>query len=127
MKEIEVGETILYKGRILMAREASGYEKCAHCGLYTDRNRCYKYACTSKARHDGRTIFFEEVERVMREIKIGEPFEYEGKPLIAKAGDINSCRKCAFDDDTEGCHSFLCTPSGRQDGNWAYFEEVKDE
>ena len=62
----------------------------------------------------------------MQENKIGETFEYEGKMFEVKAGHVCDCLKCAFDNDTAGCHSFLCTPSGRKDRKWVYFEEVNN-
>ena len=61
MKEIKIGETVLYKGKVLMAREVMVTQKCQRCVLNTYLSACNRYACTSKGRRDGRSVYFEEV------------------------------------------------------------------
>lgn len=66
----------------------------------------------------------------MAEIKIGETFRADGRVLIVKEGDLDSCRKCAFYGNMvpimESCWKYPCIPSGRHDGKMVYYEEVKD-
>lgn len=61
----------------------------------------------------------------MQEIRVGETFEYEGKKLKCKVGDLDNCSRCAFFTTSSACCKFPCTPAGRTDGRIVYFEEVK--
>lgn len=66
----------------------------------------------------------------MQEIKVGEIFVHDGRVLIAKEGDLDSCHRCVFYEGMvpvwDCCWKFPCTPSRRHDGKMIYFEEVKD-
>lgn len=61
----------------------------------------------------------------MKEIKIGETFEHEGRTLIVKEGVVGDCDKCVFWEDDDGCWEYACTSCCRYDGKMVYFEEVK--
>lgn len=62
----------------------------------------------------------------MQEYKIGETFVYEGKLFEVKDSCALYCLKCAFGDDEQTCRKFRCTPHGRKDHKWVFFEEVNN-
>lgn len=60
----------------------------------------------------------------MKEYKIGERFEHEGKMVEAIEG--NSCKECFFA-LMETCLDMLCLTTQRKDGNHIIFKEVIPE
>jgi len=64
----------------------------------------------------------------MKEYKIGEKFEYDGKILKCvkdvKGGTIADCADCAFGKESD-CNNMNCIDFNRKDRIDVHFEEVK--
>lgn len=61
MIELMVGTTFLYNGRLCEVSEASCLH-CSKCVFQDDSEACTIMNCEQKKRHDGKGIFFEDIE-----------------------------------------------------------------
>ena len=136
--ERKIGETFEYEGKKLRV-EADGDSDCKKCclnGLCPDINPNIIGECVNIHRQDKTSVVFVEINdehpqktEEIKERKVGEVFEYEGRKLKVVEAEIR-CGNCFFH---KGCCTRInrttgeCKSSKRSDNESVVFVEVKDE
>ena len=136
--ERKIGETFEYEGKTFRVKENENYG-CHSCFFY---KRCtlsvIKMAgqCEPDCREDNKDVVFVEVQEQpqkteeIKERKVGEVFEFEGKKLKVVKAEIR-CGNCFFYKNN-GCTRINrttgeCKSSKRSDNESVAFVEVKGE
>ena len=133
--ERKIGETFEYEGKTLRVEE----DKCASCdGCFFERI-CSKYQsekageCSEYDRIDNKNVIFIEVKdeqpketEELKERKIGEVFEFEGKTLKAIESKHYTCYGCFFNGNCAPCKNIVyCGPEHRTDKKNIIFVKVE--
>lgn len=133
--ERKIGETFEFEGKTLRVEE----NKCASCdGCFFER-KCSKYQskkageCSEYDRSDNKNVIFIEVKdeqpketKELKERKIGEVFEFEGKTLKAIESKHYTCYGCFFNGNCVPCKNIgYCRPEHRTDKKNIMFVEVE--
>ena len=132
--ERKIGETFEYEGKKLMVTEV----KVGCDGCFFERI-CSKYRsekageCSEYDRSDHKSVIFIEVKdeqpqetEEIKERKIGEIFEFEGKTLKAIESKHYTCYDCFF--NSGNCSKYnigYCEPKNRTDKKNIIFVEVE--
>lgn len=134
--ERKIGEVFEYKGSKLKVMESE--DGCTGCYLEdcSCRNNRVIGECISYRRNDKKSVIFVEVQEQqdeeIKERKVGEIFEYQGKKLKVVETKGSSCYNCYFADrdcDCENTRKVLgvCLSETRTDKKPVIFMEVKEE
>lgn len=139
--EREIGKVFRFEGKWLKVQEGESLGSCEHC--YFEKEDCSRFRsfigiCTCKERSDKKDVIFVEVQEQqdeeIKERKVGEIFEYQGKKLKVVETKDSTCHNCYFADgdcdcDYENTRKVLgvCLSETRTDKKPVIFVEVKKE
>lgn len=62
MIELTIGSRFWYKDKLCESVEAESDFRCGNCILKTDASWCGTSGCFPSERHDGKPVYFKEVE-----------------------------------------------------------------
>lgn len=136
--ERKIGEIFEHEGKKLRVEES----KSGNCGGCFFNGQCplivRKTAgeCQAESRVDNKYVIFVEVQEqphkereVVKERRVGEVFEYEGKRLIVNE-EKNGCDGCFFDGQCHKCKKDIagnCGKYNRNDHNNVIFVDIDKE
>ena len=137
--ERKIGDTFVYEGKKLIVEESKG-GSCVGCFFNEQcplivRKTAGK--CQAENRADNKHVIFVEVKKqsqketkAVKELKIGETFEYKGRRLKAiETEDIDDCAGCVFfKEDCKQIHSIVgeCEGKKRNDGKGVVFVDADE-
>ena len=144
--ERKIGETFEFEGKTLQVKADSndGCEGCIFNVRCTRGIKSVTGCCRSGYRDDKKNVIFVEVQEqeepeeqmqeteAVKERKVGETFEFEGKKLKVVQTEGSTCYNCNFanrDCDCENTRKVLgaCLSETRTDNKPVIFVEIKDE
>lgn len=97
--EYKIGEIFEYDGEWYQCLKSSSH-RCGNCD-FGKSGKCYKIACISGERKDGKNVHFKKLE------KVGEPIIYMNRTFQRlKSLDDNICKYCYFKNQV--CNPQLC-------------------
>lgn len=137
--ERKIGDTFVYEGKKLIVEESNS-GSCVGCFFNEQcplivRKTAGK--CQAESRADNKHVIFVEVKKqsqketkAVKELKIGETFEYKGKRLKAiETEDVDDCAGCVFfKEDCKQIHSIVgeCEGKKRNDGKGVVFVDADE-
>ena len=137
--ERKIGDTFEYQGKKLIVEESNN-GSCVGCffnGQCPLIVRKTAGECQAESRVDNKYIIFVEVKEqqeteAVKERKIGEIFDYDGKTLEVVETKSDTCYNCYFKEKTGRCSRIksktgVCNMHKRTDRRPVIFMEVKKE
>ena len=137
--ERKIGDTFEYQGKKLIVEE----NKSDNCGGCFFNGQCPLIVrqtageCQAESRVDNKYVIFVEVKeqhetKAVKERKIGEIFNYDGKTLEVVETKSDTCYNCYFKEKTGRCSRIksktgVCDAHKRSDRRPVIFVEVKDK
>ena len=137
--ERKIGDTFEYEGKKLIVEESKSgsCDGCFFNGQCPLIVRKTAGKCQAESRADNKHVIFVEVKKqsqketkAVKELKIGETFEYKGRKLkaIEKEG-IDDCNGCVlFKEDCKRIHDLVgeCEGKKRNDGKGVVFVDADE-
>ena len=137
--ERKIGDTFEYQGKKLIVEENKS-DNCVGCffnGQCPLIVRQTAGECQAESRVDNKYVIFVEVKeqhetKAVKERKIGEIFNYDGKTLEVVETKSDTCYNCYFKEKTGRCSRIksktgVCDIIKRSDRRPVIFVEVKDK
>lgn len=133
--ERKIGETFEFEGKKIEVKAASS-DECDGCFFNTKCTRKSKKLsgeCDRDWRNDGKSVIFVEQQEKIEEIKerkVGEIFEYEGKKLKVEEKVSSDCYGCFFDEQHILCSNKAlgyCGSEFRTDKKEIIFVEATEQ
>ena len=134
--EIKIGETFEFEGKKIEVKAASS-DECDGCFFNTKctlKSKKLSGECDRDWRNDRKSVIFvEKSQKKIEEIKerkVGEIFEYEGKKLKVEEKVSSDCYGCFFDEQHILCSNKAlgyCGSEFRTDKKEVIFVEAKEQ
>lgn len=133
--ERKIGETFEYKGKKIEVKAASS-DECDGCFFNTKctlKSKKLSGECDRDWRNDRKSVIFVEQQEKIEEIKerkVGEIFEYEGKKLKVEEKVSSDCYGCFFDEQHILCSNKVlgyCGSEFRTDKKEIIFVETTEQ
>ena len=137
--ERKIGQTFEYEGKKLQVKESASFS-CDGCFFNNQSNPCNRDVtgfCGYNFRTDKKKVIFVEVQEQpqeteeIKERRVGEEFEYEGKKLKVVETEITKCDECYFLNNNACLKNYQvageCSSRKRTDYKPIIFMEVEDE